>query len=190
MHQKRERGTRYSKALQVLRCLTLILLDCKPLPQNHWFNHDAQMPVESIAQSVSNLAIQFGDSDSDGSALSRPFGVALLFAGCDPDHGPQLFHMDPSGTYVRYDAKAIFLPNGNEKYNDESLFLTSGWGKTRDGGHSSDLLLSVTLPFVPHGVCKDKYFELLTPQMMCAGDIENGKIATCGGDSGGKIAPL
>jgi len=75
--------------------------------QNHWFNHDRQMPVESIAQSVSNLAIQFGDSDSDGSALSRPFGVALLFAGCDPDHGSQLFHMDPSGTYVRYDAKAI-----------------------------------------------------------------------------------
>ena len=59
------------------------------------------------SQSVSNLAIQFGDSDSDGSALSRPFGVALLFAGSDPDHGPQLFHMDPSGTYVRYDAKAI-----------------------------------------------------------------------------------
>jgi len=75
--------------------------------QNHWFNHDRSMPVESIAQSVSNLAIQFGDSDSDGSALSRPFGVALLFAGSDPDHGPQLFHMDPSGTYVRYDAKAI-----------------------------------------------------------------------------------
>merc|ERR1712117_791922 len=51
--------------------------------QNHWFNHDRQMPVESIAQSVSNLAIQFGDSDSDGSALSRPFGVALLFAGSE-----------------------------------------------------------------------------------------------------------
>ena len=75
--------------------------------QNHWFNHDRQMPVESIAQAVSNLAIQFGDSDSDGSALSRPFGVALLFAGCDPDLGPQLFHMDPSGTYVQFDAKAI-----------------------------------------------------------------------------------
>jgi 20S proteasome subunit alpha 5 len=75
--------------------------------QNHWFTHDRVMPVESVAQSVSNLAIQFGDSDSDGSALSRPFGVALLFAGCDPDHGPQLFNMDPSGTYVRFDAKAI-----------------------------------------------------------------------------------
>ena len=41
------------------------------------------------------------------SFCSRPFGVALLFAGFDPDHGSQLFHMDPSGTYVQYDAKAI-----------------------------------------------------------------------------------
>ena len=32
--------------------------------------------------------------------------MAILFAGVD-EKGPQLFHMDPSGTYVQYDAKAI-----------------------------------------------------------------------------------
>ena len=52
---------------------------------------------------------------------SRPFGVALLIAGID-EKGPQLcvyhslnsrlwlnnrYHTDPSGTFVRYDAKAI-----------------------------------------------------------------------------------
>lgn len=42
----------------------------------------------------------------DGFFLKRPFGVAILFAGVD-EKGPQLFHMDPSGTYVQYDAKAI-----------------------------------------------------------------------------------
>ena len=40
------------------------------------------------------------------SRQSRPFGVAILFAGCD-ELGPQLYHMDPSGTFVQYDAKAI-----------------------------------------------------------------------------------
>lgn len=49
--------------------------------QNHWFTYNEQMTVESCAQAVSNLAIQFGDSDDDGSAMSRPFGVAILFAG-------------------------------------------------------------------------------------------------------------
>ena len=39
--------------------------------------------------------------------FSRPFGVSLLFAGVDPKDGPCLYHMDPSGTYVQWDAKAI-----------------------------------------------------------------------------------
>jgi len=74
--------------------------------QNHWFTYNEKMGVESVAQAVSNLAIQFGDSDYDGSAMSRPFGVAILFAGID-ERGPQLYHMDPSGTLIQYDAKAI-----------------------------------------------------------------------------------
>ncbi|KAI1287015.1 Proteasome subunit alpha type-5 [Halotydeus destructor] len=74
--------------------------------QNHWFMYNEKMSVESVTQSVSNLAIQFGDSDSDGQAMSRPFGVAILFAGVD-ETGTQLYHMDPSGTYVQCDAKAI-----------------------------------------------------------------------------------
>ena len=39
--------------------------------QNHWFTYDEKMSVESVAQAVSNLAIQFGDSDDDGNAMSR-----------------------------------------------------------------------------------------------------------------------
>lgn len=38
---------------------------------------------------------------------SRPFGVALLIAGYDEATGPVLYHADPSGTYVSYEARAI-----------------------------------------------------------------------------------
>merc|ERR1712156_1344488 len=68
--------------------------------------YDEKMQVESVAQAVSNLAIAFGNSDDDIGVMSRPFGVAILFAGMD-ENGPQLFHMDPSGTYLQFDAKAI-----------------------------------------------------------------------------------
>jgi 20S proteasome subunit alpha 5 len=37
---------------------------------------------------------------------SRPYGVALLLAGCDKT-GPHLMHSDPSGTFSEYKAKAI-----------------------------------------------------------------------------------
>ncbi|XP_052781726.1 proteasome subunit alpha type-5-like isoform X2 [Mya arenaria] len=74
--------------------------------QNHWFTYNEKMSVESVTQAVSNLALAFGDDDAEQTVMSRPFGVALLFAGIDKD-GCQLYHMDPSGTFIKYDAKAI-----------------------------------------------------------------------------------
>lgn len=75
--------------------------------QSHWFTFNEQMSVESIAQSVSNLAMSFGEEGKKRS-MSRPFGVSLLFAGVEPKTKlPKLFHLDPSGTYIRCDAKAI-----------------------------------------------------------------------------------
>ncbi|KAK7464431.1 proteasome component pup2 [Stygiomarasmius scandens] len=75
--------------------------------QNHAFTYDEKIKVESVTQAVCDLALRFGESVHDEDAMmSRPFGVALLIAGVD-ELGPQLFHTDPSGTFVRYNAKAI-----------------------------------------------------------------------------------
>ncbi|PWN52057.1 putative PUP2-20S proteasome subunit [Violaceomyces palustris] len=75
--------------------------------QNHAFTYDEEIKVESATQAVCDLALRFGESTEDDEAMmSRPFGVALLIAGID-EKGPQLYHADPSGTFVRYDAKAI-----------------------------------------------------------------------------------
>ncbi|KAK4049494.1 proteasome component pup2 [Microbotryomycetes sp. JL221] len=75
--------------------------------QNHAFTYDEPIKVESVTQSVSDLALRFGEGvDDEEAKMSRPFGVALLIAGID-HHGPQLYHADPSGTFMRYDAKAI-----------------------------------------------------------------------------------
>ncbi|CAG8588973.1 16953_t:CDS:2 [Cetraspora pellucida] len=68
---------------------------------------EAQIKVESVTQAVCDLALRFGESaHGEESIMSRPFGVALLIAGVD-EKGPQLYHADPSGTFMQYDAKAI-----------------------------------------------------------------------------------
>lgn len=74
--------------------------------QQHRFTYNEPMPVESLTQSLCDLALRFGEDEEEGS-MSRPFGVALLVAGWDAEHGPVLFHTDPSGTFVKYEAKAI-----------------------------------------------------------------------------------
>ncbi|EJU02752.1 20S proteasome subunit [Dacryopinax primogenitus] len=75
--------------------------------QNHAFTFDERIKVESVTQAVCDLALRFGESmENEDAMMSRPFGVALLIAGID-ELGPQLYHTDPSGTFVKYEAKAI-----------------------------------------------------------------------------------
>jgi 20S proteasome subunit alpha 5 len=75
--------------------------------QNHAFHYNEPLRVESCTQAICDLALRFGEgADGEESIMSRPFGVALLIAGYDED-GPQLYHAEPSGTFYRYDAKAI-----------------------------------------------------------------------------------
>lgn len=75
--------------------------------QSHAFNYNERLRVESCTQAICDLALRFGESaDGEESIMSRPFGVALLIAGYDED-GPSLYHAEPSGTFYRYDAKAI-----------------------------------------------------------------------------------
>lgn len=73
--------------------------------QNHRFTYNEPMPVESCTLSTCDLSLRFGEGGKK-KLLSRPFGVSLLIGGCD-DKGPQLWVTDPSGTYTKYDAKAI-----------------------------------------------------------------------------------
>lgn len=106
--------------------------------QNHRFTYDEPIKTESVTQAVCDLALRFGESTHDEDAMmSRPFGVALLIAGCD-EHGPQLFHADPSGTFMRYDAKAI--GSGSEGAQTE---LQERWHKSMNLQEAKMLVLQV-----------------------------------------------
>ena len=54
------------------------------------------------------MAMNFGEGyeGSKRKPMARPFGVALLIAGVD-HNGPQLYQTDPSGTYFKWEARAI-----------------------------------------------------------------------------------
>ncbi|NXG51352.1 PSA5 protein, partial [Psilopogon haemacephalus] len=73
--------------------------------QNHWFTYNETMTVESVTQAVSNLALQFGEEDADPGAM--PWGTAALCSLTLVAPPPPRFHMDPSGTFVQCDARAI-----------------------------------------------------------------------------------
>ncbi|WP_460887283.1 S1 family serine peptidase [Promicromonospora xylanilytica] len=61
-----------------------------------------------------------------------------------------------------------------------------GWGET--GAGSPTVARWVELPFVDDEACSDAYPNAFDSQtMLCAGDLVNGGVDTCGGDSGGPL---
>eukprot|EP00993_Chasmostoma_nieuportense_P003388 NODE_4108_length_839_cov_107.494382_g3950_i0.p1 GENE.NODE_4108_length_839_cov_107.494382_g3950_i0~~NODE_4108_length_839_cov_107.494382_g3950_i0.p1 ORF type:complete len:243 (-),score=61.87 NODE_4108_length_839_cov_107.494382_g3950_i0:60-788(-) len=74
--------------------------------QNHRFTYNEPMRVETCTLAVCDLSLGFGEGGRKQRSMSRPFGVSLLIGGVDQD-GPCLWHTDPSGTYVKYEAKSI-----------------------------------------------------------------------------------
>eukprot|EP00033_Pygsuia_biforma_P001292 GCRY01001460.1.p1 GENE.GCRY01001460.1~~GCRY01001460.1.p1 ORF type:complete len:251 (+),score=37.11 GCRY01001460.1:77-829(+) len=85
----------------------LIVEHARVESQNHRFTFDEPITVGALTQSVCDLALRFAEDDDEEDVMSRPFGIAMLFAGVDDKEGPVLYYADPSGTFVRFLAKAI-----------------------------------------------------------------------------------
>jgi len=132
--------------------------------QNHWFVYDEKMGVEACVQGVCDLALGFGEGE-----MSRPFGVALLIAGVD-EKGPVLYHTDPSGTFTRYEAKAIGA--GSE---GAQTYLHEHYNKSMKLHEATKLALEVLKQVMEEKISstnvevgivttKDKNFHLLSKQ--------------------------
>ena len=74
----------------------------------HRFLYAESINVKPLAQSVADLALNFGEGDitTKKKPIARPYGVSLLFGGVDKS-GPSLYQIDPSGTLIGYLAKGI-----------------------------------------------------------------------------------
>lgn len=79
----------------------ILLKKSRVRAQQHKLTYSEEIDVESIAKFVADIEqayTQYGGI--------RPFGISLLLAGLDTK-GPQLFAIEPTGTYFQYKAKAI-----------------------------------------------------------------------------------
>jgi hypothetical protein len=81
--------------------------------------------------------------------MSRPFGVALLIAGYDED-GPSLYHAEPTGTFYRYDAKAIGSGSEGAQAELQNEYHKVGCDVDAIGGDTLSLNMSLTPSLVSH----------------------------------------
>jgi secreted trypsin-like serine protease len=64
----------------------------------------------------------------------------------------------------------------------------TGWGRTTEGGSTSETLQKASVPYVENSVCNaaDAYNGSILAGMMCAG-LRDGGVDSCQGDSGGPL---
>jgi len=87
--------------------------------QAYYRIYKESIPVPQLCRETAAVMQEFTQSGG-----VRPFGVSLMMAGYD-DNGPQLYQIDPSGTYFAWKASAIGKNMVNAKtflekrYSDE-----------------------------------------------------------------------
>lgn len=73
------------------------------------------------------------------------------------------------------------------RFSTDTECVITGWGRTRRRGGASSVLREARVPLVGEADCKKNYRpELITSNMICAGNLGGG-IDACRGDSGGTI---
>mmetsp|Transcript_50833 Transcript_50833/g.77280 ORF Transcript_50833/g.77280 Transcript_50833/m.77280 type:complete len:235 (-) Transcript_50833:65-769(-) len=73
----------------------------RKLAQQYYRTYKESIPVSQIVKKIANVMQEYTQSGG-----VRPFGVSLLIAGMD-ENGPQLYQVDPSGSYWGWKASAI-----------------------------------------------------------------------------------
>ncbi|XP_051876049.1 hepatocyte growth factor activator [Pristis pectinata] len=87
--------------------------------------------------------------------------------------------------YVR----PLCLPSATDIFPAGSMCQIAGWGHTKEGASEyAKILQEASVPIISHQQCISSldYGSEVTPNMICAGDLNKG-IDTCQGDSGGPL---
>ncbi|XP_027923649.1 proteasome subunit alpha type-2-A isoform X2 [Vigna unguiculata] len=120
------------------------------------------IPVTQLVREVAAVMQEFTQSGG-----VRPFGVSLLVAGFD-DNGPQLYQVDPSGSYFSWKASAMGKNVSNAKTFLEKRYTDDM--ELDDAVHTAILTLKegfegqISGKNIEIGIIgADKKFRVLTP---------------------------
>ena len=132
--------------------------------------HDWTSSSDGTRHPVCKTVIHPGYDDN---SMDNDFAVACL---CNP---------------VEIGGRAVpaCLPDARSMGGDflaGKTMTVSGWGALSSGGSHPNELHSVNVPGITNAKCSQAYSGGITTNMLCAGNVANGGVDSCQGDSGGK----
>jgi len=140
----------------------VLLKKARKAAQKYFRVYQEPIPVSQLVREVASVMQEFTQSGG-----VRPFGVSLLVAGYD-DQGPQLYQVDPSGSYWAWKASAIGKHMVNARTFLEIRYSTDV--ELEDAIHTAIMTLKevfdgqITEHNIEVGVIgSDRKFKVLTP---------------------------
>ncbi|XP_050428609.1 trypsin-1-like isoform X2 [Adelges cooleyi] len=106
--------------------------------------------------------------------------------GVAPLNDIALIRLDTDGVKINNDVHPVCMPEKGLSYATV-VGVATGWGLTEGSNISPPRVLrEAELYLLDNSVCGPYYFNIITPDMVCAGMRDEGK-STCNGDSGGPL---
>lgn len=142
----------------------VIVRNARKNAQKYYLTYREVQPIDQIVRESAGLMQEYTQSGG-----VRPFGVSCLIAGYDDD-GPQLYQVDPSGSYFGWKATAI-----GKNYINAKNFLERRYSEDMeldDAVHIALLTLresyegEMTESNIEVGIIRseDRVFRVLSPQ--------------------------
>lgn len=103
--------------------------------QRYYLTYGEQMPVSQLVRETASVMQEFTQSGG-----VRPFGVSMLVAGHD-ENGPQLYQVDPSGSFWAWKASATGKNSVNAKTLLEKRYNNNPDMELEDAIHNAILIL-------------------------------------------------
>lgn len=143
----------------------LLCQKSRQIVTQYGLSYNEPMAIHSMSRDIASLI-----QEKTQSRGYRPFGVSMLVAGYD-EKGPQLFEINPSGTFIAWKATAIGKGTKTSKTILERRFNPAM--EIEDGIHTALLTLKESFEGeMSHEnievavVRKDAVFRILTPSQI------------------------
>ncbi|KAJ8915060.1 hypothetical protein NQ315_014315 [Exocentrus adspersus] len=110
-----------------------------------------------------------------------------------PEYNAQIVNYDAAlirlaRSFTVENAKPIRVPELNHPIHNHEMATVTGWGATKQGGDSIEVLQQVRVPVVSMQNCRSVYgSEHITNVMFCAGYLGQGGRDACNEDAGGPL---
>jgi trypsin len=146
----------------------------------HCFGKD---PTIAKAQAIFG-ATKYMDAYSSGAAVD----VSKIIIHPQYKHGQHDYDLALLNVPQIGNGVVIPMAASNTALSTQETLTVTGWGATKEGGATSDVLLMAQIPYVSNEVCNspESYNGKVTSTMMCAGNAGGGE-DSCQGDSGGPL---